>query len=32
MIFEMGKSVLKFEDGSVSLTRVKLQWEEVLRL
>lgn len=25
MIFEMGKSVLKFEDGSVSLTRVKLQ-------
>jgi prepilin-type N-terminal cleavage/methylation domain-containing protein len=25
MVFEMGKSVLKFEDVSVSLTRVKLQ-------
>lgn len=25
MIFEMGKSVLKFEDVSISLTRIKLQ-------
>jgi prepilin-type N-terminal cleavage/methylation domain-containing protein len=25
MVFEMGKSILKFEDASVSLTRVKLQ-------